>query len=184
MNSEYSTFLEEQYRLQEKYGHIKSSELPDIPNDKLLIAITYWMRGKFDLGWFNECEIIVSLPKPCQNVYSTQTVTDDLLSGNFNYLFFYRRFAEQFAEMSIEGFVALGSQKLSGVVAEAVELYRQNKQIFLRYKNDDAGIEGFSALCNDVNAFDNLDKAFCEECALHRIDYAKYIRQNANCFGD
>jgi hypothetical protein len=176
--SEFVPYLE--YEVNQVYCYRGFVSYPE-PEVNTVIA---WMRSKFSGDWSNEYEVIISLPKPCQNVYSAQTVTDDLLGGNFCYLFFYRQFAELFAEMSIEGFAALGLQKLSGVVAEAVELYRKNLQVFHHYWNYDERIDGFLALCKDSDIFDELDKMFCEEFASNRVYYGKYIRQNADCFRD
>ena len=47
-----------------------------------------WMFGKVESDWSKEYEIIKSLPIPCQDVYSTVCVMNEILNGGFNQLFF------------------------------------------------------------------------------------------------
>ena len=166
-----------------KYHNLKNADLPNISDNELEDAVMYWMWGKHDAN-LSAYEQILLLPKPCQNVYSTRTVTDQVMNGGFCQMLF--NDSRHFAEMSIEGYLALESAKLSNLVKRSLELYQQNKQI----------IDGrFDALRNGTRksfyAFDDpdepnesftrLNEAFFE---YDTMDYVKYIRLNANCFGD
>ena len=163
------------FEVLERYKYLKNTELPDIPDVILEHAVMSWMWTKSSNE--RQYEIISSLPKPCQNVYSCRTVTDEINNGGLNQLFY--NDTGQFAEMSIEGFLALGSPKLSEVMAKAVELYQEKKSVLDEY-NDDT-LESFFASYKE-KIFEKLDSDFYDEC--DSVEMAKYIRQNADCFGD
>ena len=176
-----------------KYKILKNTDLSDIPDKELEWAVEVWLtHGKFtevNGDWIDAYEVVASLPKPCQDVYSTIAVTQDVMNGGFYQLF--ANPSGQFAEMSIDGFIAIGSPKLSDLVKKAMTLYQQNKQIVdVRYDAvRDAMKDGISqknfyeASPNELDtAFTELNEAFF--AYDDAIDYAKYIRQNADCFGD
>ena len=165
------------FEVLEKYKFLKKAELPDIPDVILEHAVMSWMWTKAFKGDADQYEVISSLPKPCQNVYSCRTVTDEINNGGLNQLFY--NSTGQFAEMSIDGFLALGSQKLSDVMAKAVELYRKNKPLLDKY-NDDTLESFFDSYAEKI--FEELDNIFYDE--IDSVDMAKFIRQNADCFGD
>jgi len=161
----------------EKYKRLQSSYVSKISDDELEFAVMSWMWNKFNEDWSNQYEVISALPKPCQNVYSCRTVINEVNNGGINQLFFNP--SKQFAAMSIEGFMALDSQELSNIMEEAVALYQQNKEILDSY--DDGSIESFSASYGE-EIFDKLDERFYTAC--DSVDFVKYIRLNATCFGD
>jgi len=170
-------FMDDYFKLLERYKFLKKVELPDIADNDLEHAVLSWMWTKIEDDGANQYTVICSLPKPCQNVYSCRTVTDEVNNGGLNQLFF--NHTVQLIELSIEGYLALGSAKLSDIMAEAVNLYRQNKHILDGY--NDGTIESFSAsYCEKL--FDELVDRFFQECDL--IDCVSYIRSNADCFGD
>jgi len=169
--------------LKERYKNLRKAKISDIPDEDLEEAVRIWFRSKFNEDGSDEYEVITSLPKPCQNVYSTMTVTDDTMNGGFYQLLF--NSTGQFAEMSIEGYLALESPKLSNLVKRAVELYQQNKQVLdARFDALRNGTRNrfFEEVPNELDeAFTKLNEAFFE---YDSIDYAKYIRQHINCFDD
>ena len=164
----------------EKYKYLKNSEIeniPDAPGDMLENAVMSWMWNKFNENWSDQYEVVSSLPKPCQHVYSCRTVIDEVNNGGLNQLFY--NSTRQFAEMSIEGFLALGSQELSDVMARAVEIFWANKQVLDAY--DDGTLESFSESYEE-GFFDELDDIFYEEC--DSINISQYVRMNSQYFGD
>ena len=169
--------------LKERYKNLRKAKISDIPDEDLEEAVRIWFRSKFNEDGSDEYEVITSLPKPCQNVYSTMTVTDDTMNGGFYQLLF--NSTGQFAEMSIEGYLALESPKLSNLVKRAVELYQQNKQVLdARFDALRNGTRNrfFEEVPNELDeAFTKLNEAFFE---YDSIDYVKYIRQHINCFDD
>jgi hypothetical protein len=161
----------------ERYKFLKNSELSDIPDDVLEDAVMNWMWAKWQEEGLDQYLVIRSLPKPCQHVYSCRTVTDEINNGGLNQLFFNQTGA--FAEMSIESFLALGSQKLSRVMEEAVGTFWLNRRDLEEY--NDGTIESFCDSCK-LDIFEELDSMFNKERDF--IDIVKYIRQHADCFGD
>ena len=177
--------------------NLKRADLADIPDEDLEDAVMDWMWSKDDEN-LSEYEQILLLPKPCQNVYSARTVTDDVMNGGFAQLFWNSSGA--FAEMSVEGFLALGSPKLSNLVAKALELRQQILDspqdsttgryvaFFKRGKERDGAYDEhndkiFHDVLHELNdgVFNELNEMFFE---YDTMNYAEYIRQNADCFGD
>ncbi|MCL2562835.1 MAG: DMP19 family protein [Oscillospiraceae bacterium] len=161
----------------EKYKLLKSGDVPNVPDKQLEEAVMSWMWNKFNEDWSDQYQVIRSLPKPCQNVFSCRTVVNEVNNGGFNQLFF--NSSGQFAEMSIEGFLALGAPMLNSIAQKAVALYQQNKDVLDGY--NDGTLESFSASYEE-KIFDELDKTFY--CDDDTIDFVKYIRLHAACFGD
>ena len=166
------------FEVLKRYRCLKKTELPDIPDSILEDAVMSWMWKKaLNDGGDRQYEVISSLPRPCQYVYSCRIVTDQVNNGGLNQFFF--NCPREFAEMLIEGFSELGSPKLSHVMAKAVELYRQNEHLLDAY--NDGTLESFFNSYQE-KIFDELDNVFYEERQF--IDLHKYIRLNADCFGD
>ena len=115
-------------KLLETGKNIKNAELINIPNSDLENVVMGWMWGMFNEDWSDQYEIITSLPNPCQAVYSCRTVTDEINNGGINQLFY--NSAGQFAQLSIEGFDAMGFNALSGIMKQAVDLYKKNKNLW------------------------------------------------------
>jgi len=163
----------------EKYKHLQKEWVSKIPDSELENAVMSWMWTKCsgsDEDWDNQLETISSLPKPCQDVYSTRTVIDEVNNGGLNQLFF--NSTGQFTLMAIDGFLAMGSPKLSSTLEKAVVLYAQNRDVLENYY--DGTIEGFFASYEE-KIFDKLEEGIF--AAFKDIDFVKYIRSNADCFG-
>lgn len=62
--------------------------------------------------------------------------------------------------MAQEGFLAMGNNKLSIIMRNAIEIYEKNKELLEKYK--DGTLESFSESYNE-NLFDELDDGFSEE---------------------
>ena len=164
----------------DQYKNLEKTDIetiPDTPSNLLEEAVFFWMCSKFDSTFSNQLEVISSLPKPCQNVYSCQIVFHEVLNGGFDQLFF--NSSRQFIEMSIGGFAALGSQKLSDVMTKAVEVYLANKQEIDTYIDD--WQDGCSKLY-EKRFFDALEELFVEE--YDSVNFSQYIRLHAADFGD
>jgi len=165
------------FSILEKYKLLRNADVLSIPDAELENAVMSWMWNKFNDDWSNQYQVVSTLPKPCQNVYSCRTVIDEVNNGGFNQLFFNQ--SSQFAEMSIDGFLALGSPKMSKIMEEAVALYKENKEALDKY--NDGTLESFIDSYTE-GIFSDLDDAFYAEC--DSINYVNYIRLNANYFGD
>jgi len=156
----------------EKYKFLKKDNISEIPDDKLECAVMSWMCNKPNEDFSNAYQIISSLPKPCQNIFSCRTVTDEVQNGGFWALFYNP--SKQFAEMSIEGFLALGTPKLSNIMEKVVEMSPKAEEILACDDSPEAPYVD--------RKFEKLLKKFYRKCGS--VDYVKYIRLNATCFGD
>lgn len=171
--------MDDYFQKQKKFKYLKKSELNSIPDSDLRTAVMSWMWGKFNEDWINQYEIIESLPKPCQDVYSCCIVVDEINNGGLNQLFF--NSTSQYAKMSREGFQALGNEKLSSIMRNAIEIYEKNKNLI--EKCNDGTLENFSESYNE-KFFDELDDRFSEEEPSFDSLLEAYIRKNESVFGD
>ena len=175
---------------------LKKGELPDIPDDQILGAVMAWIWNK-DYEDNHYEAIARSLPNPCRNVFCCVLVTTEIENGGIHQLF--GNGMVQLAEMSVEGFLAMGSSDMSNVMVKALELYRQydiakvveieqqnprpdlyKKIIPYGYGNNDPVVRRYYDQHRWI--FAELDEAFYD--GLECVDYVKYIRQNADYFGD
>jgi len=177
INYQISDSHDRYFQLLEKGKGIKKAELLDIPDPDLEDIVMGWMWDMFNEDWFNQFEIISSLPKPCQNVYSCRTVSDEINNGGLTQLFF--NSTGQFADMSIDGFDALGSNTLSQVMKDAVVLFKEHRAALEEY--NDGTIESFFA-SYDEEIFNDLDDTFTEE--YDSVDYTAYIKEHISDFGN
>ena len=109
----------------EKYKKLKKGELSSVTEADLRTAVMSWIFGKFNRNWSNQYEVIISLPRPCRDVYACCSVVDEINNGGLNQLFF--NSTGQFAQMAQEGFLALGSDNLSNIMKEAIEIYEKKQ---------------------------------------------------------
>lgn len=158
---------------------LKKGELALLPNDDVRTAVMSWMWGKFNRDWTNQYEVIQSLPKPCQDVYACYTVVDEVNNGGFNQLFLNP--TREFSQMAQKGFIAIGSEELSGVLGAAIEIYEKNKELLEKY--NDGTIESFSKSYNE-KLFDELDDRFSQKEPEFENQILTYIRNNESVFGD
>lgn len=178
-NLDYMDFLTELKRKQESYKFLKKEDIKLIPDDELKEAVMAWMMGKVETDWSKELEIISTLPTPCQNVYSTVNVMNEILNGGFNQLFFNSTII--FAEMAYKGYTSIGLSKLSKLLGQAFQIYNENKEII--DKHNDGTLESFS-LSYEEKLFDELDDLFSKEEIIFEELIVDYIRKNESYFGD
>lgn len=179
LHSKIYTGLDEYMKKLEQYKHLKKGDIASISDDELSNAVIAWMWGKFNDDWTDEYIVISSLPKPCQNVYACCTVYDEVNNGGLNQFFF--NSSGQFANMAKEGFLSIGSEKLSKTMLEAIEIYKRNEKLLEKY--DDGTVKGFSE-SYDEKLFDELDDEFYNEESTFNSLLIEYIRKNENAFGD
>ncbi|HHU55656.1 MAG TPA: DMP19 family protein [Acholeplasmataceae bacterium] len=179
MNNDDFAFLsliEALTRKSEEYRRLNKEDVKLIPNEDLKEAVMDWMFEKVDA---DEFIIISKLPTPCQDVYSTVTIMNEVLNGGFNQLFF--NSTVEFIEMAHKGFVSIGLPKLSKLLNQACQVYLDNKEILEKY--DDGTIESFSDSYEE-NLFDDLDMLFSKEEENFEKLIIEYIRKNETYFGD
>ena len=168
----------------EEPNTLKNAELPDIPDSELLHTVTDWLAAKFSGEWSGQCcqcGTGSSVPEPCRVVHICWMVVGEIKEGGFTQLFCSP--ARQFAEASIEGFSLLGSPELAAIMERAIYLYRDNKTAFDAYW-DGARKGSIKRPLKRYSEklFSNADESFYEE--IFSLNFVKYIRLNAYCFGD
>ncbi len=171
--------IDDYFDKQEKFKYLKKGELPSVPDSDLRIAVMSWIWGKFNEEWTNQYEVVESLPKPCQDVYTCCTVVDEINNGGLNQLFF--NSTRQFARMAQEGFRALGNETLSSIMEDAIEIYEKNKELLEKY--NDGTVKSFSDSYNET-LFNQLDGQFFKEVRGFNGLLETYIRNNESIFGD
>lgn len=165
----------------EKYSTLKKSEISSISDDKLRTVVTSWMWGKFNDDWSNQYEVISSLPKPCQNIYSAFTIEGEVNNGGFNQCYFNSN--KEFAHMAEEGFAAIDAPGFADIMTRANTIYKGIEKELEKY--DDGSIESFmdSYEDNPLNDFDTEFYNMYRSEPLEKL-YIQYIREHADCFGD
>ena len=161
------------------FKSLNSSEISNISDDDLSLAVMSWIWGLLDER--DNYEIILDLPHPCQFVYSCRTITDEIYNGGFNQLYF--NSTAMFAKIAEEGFSTIGAEKLAALMKQANDIYEKVKPQLEKY--DDDTVESFSKSYEE-NLFNDLDALFYDEiesCGFDNL-LVFYIRKTADCFGN
>lgn len=142
-------------------------ELEQVIFDNITIRMEGDKRAEFD--------IVVSISKGQQMVYSTWAVEAEVNNGGFNQ--FYFNPSLQFAEMAVEGFKLIGAEKYSGLMKDANRIYEENKERLEEF--DDGTMESFSESYKD-NPLNALDEKFYKLYDAENLKALKikYIREN------
>ena len=160
---------------------LKNAELPGIPDSELLQAAVDWLAAKFNGEWLGRHGKGSSVPEPCRAVYTCWMAVSEIKEGGFTQLFCSP--ARQFAEASIEGFSLLGSPELAAIMERAIYLYQDNKPAFDACRDGTRkGSIKRSLKRYGEKLFIDADEGFYEE--IFSLNFVKYIRLNAYCFGD
>ena len=162
-----------------KYKTLKKGEIASIPNSNLRDVIMYWIWNKIDHADTDQYEVIASLAQPCRNVFACCTIADEVGNGGLNQLFY--NSTRQFTKIAQDGFLAIGSEKLYGIMADAICIYEENKELLERYH--DGTDENFSASYQE-HLFDKLDTEFINEITGFDNLLEVYIRKNQDAFAD
>lgn len=142
------------HELQE-YEFLKQEEISSIPDDELVYAVMSWMWSKFNTDWSDDFEIISSLPKPCQDIYSVYIIEGEVNNGGFNQCYF--NSSRQFTKMAESGFKAIGAAGYADLMIRANTIYSEIKDDLEKY--DDGTLESFSESYGD-NPLNALDDEF------------------------
>lgn len=164
-----------------KHSGLKNKDLDSVPDEQLVSAVMEWMWGKFNQDWSDQYEVISSLPKPCQDIYSTYTIECEVNNGGFNQCYF--NSSKEFTNMAEEGFRAIGAVGFADIMARANATYSAIKDDLEKY--NDGTLESFSKSYenNPLNDHDSEFYDMYEKESLEQL-YVQYIRANAKYFGD
>lgn len=164
-----------------KYKFLKQEELSSIQEDELVNAVMSWMWSKFNTDWSNDFEIISSLPKPCQDIYSVYNIEGEVNNGGFNQCYF--NSSRQFTKMAEEGFQSIGAAGFADIMIRANTIYLEIKDNLEKY--DDGTLESFSESYenNPLNPLDDEFYSMYEKEPLDKL-CIDYIQANSEYFGD
>lgn len=164
-----------------KHSGLQRKDLDSVPDDQLITTVMDWMWGKFNPEWSDQYEVISSLPKACQDIYSTFTIECEVNNGGFNQCYY--NSSKEFTLMAEEGFKAIGAEGFADIMARANSTYSEIKDDL--EKQNDGTLESFSKSYenNPLNGLDTQFNAMYEKESLEQL-YIDYIRANAGYFGD
>jgi hypothetical protein len=164
-----------------KHSGLQRKDLDSVPDDQLITTVMDWMWGKFNPEWSDQYEVISSLPKACQDIYSTFTIECEVNNGGFNQCYY--NSSKEFTLMAEEGFKAIGAEGFADIMARANSTYSEIKDDL--EKQNDGTLESFSKSYenNPLNELDTQFYAMYEKESLEQL-YIDYIRDNAGYFGD
>lgn len=164
-----------------KHSGLLRKDLDSVPDEQLITTVMDWMWGKFNPEWSNQYEVISSLPKACQDIYSTFTIESEVNNGGFNQCYY--NSSKEFTRMAEEGFKSIGAEGYADIMARANSTYSEIKDDL--DKQNDGTLESFSKSYenNPLNELDTQFIAMYEKESLEQL-YIDYIRANAGYFGD
>lgn len=160
---------------------LMKNDLENIPDDELVMAVMEWMWEKVDHDWESEYEIISTLPKACQNIYSVYQIEAEVNNGGFNQCFY--NSSKEFTVMAESGFEAIGAKGFADIMKRANNLYSEIKDDLDKYQ--DGTIEGFSKSYEN-NPLNELEEEFYQMYEQEQLDKlcVEYIKQNMEYFGN
>lgn len=164
-----------------KYTRLKSKDLNSVPDEHLVDTVMNWMWNKFNRDWSNQYEVISSLPKACQDIFSSYTIESEVNNGGFNQCYY--NSSKDFTKMAEEGFKAIGANGFADIMTRANITYYDIKDDLEKF--NDGTLESFSESYEN-NPLNDLDTEFYDmynKEALEQL-YIDYIRANATYFGD
>jgi hypothetical protein len=164
-----------------KHSVLRNKDLDKVADDQLVTTVMDWMWGKFNRDWSDQYEVISSLPKACQDIYSTFTIECEVNNGGFNQCYY--NSSKDFTQMAEEGFKAIKAAGFADIMSRANSTYAEIKDDL--EKQDDGTLESFSKSYenNPLNELDTEFYAMYEKESLEQL-YIDYIRANVQYFGD
>jgi hypothetical protein len=161
-----------------KYPVITAQILQAIPDNELDYAIVDHVSGKIGGDYNHSHQIVTSMSKGFQMVYSTWWVDAEVNNGGFNQYFW--NSAGEFRNEALEGFKLLGAVEHETLMAEAIEVYKVEESKIKQQKAKGT-MEGFSESYKD-NPLNKLDDRFyklAEDAGKMRV---KFIREHPDLF--
>lgn len=164
-----------------KYENLKTEDIASL--SELVFAVMSWMWSKFYSDWSNQNQynVILLLPKACQNIYSVYTIEAEVNNGGFNQCYF--NSSKEFTKMAESGFKEIGAVNFADIMIRANLIYMDIKDDLEKF--NDGTIESFSKSYEN-NPLSELDDEFIKMYEREPLDKLciKYIRANAQYFGD
>ncbi len=166
----------------EKYKSLKQSDIDNIPDEKLVTAVTSWVEGKFDEDWSNMGHVINEINTPAQNVYCCDYMLKEFFSGGFNQSFF--NTSADFIGISAICFRTIGEINCAETIEYIVEEYKKRKET-LPKSDVNSSLDMFldSYQNNPLSDLDEKFKSVFNE-KIYNEKIITYIRTKKQYFGD
>ncbi len=158
-----------------KKSKLKTSDISDIPDDRLETAVIEWLFSQTDEKGKVELSVVRAMPEPCRNVYAVYVVTGEVCSGGFAKSFM--ELDSFFFSQAICGFLAMQADSLAEILETACGIAGE----FIK----ENGRENISnvALNEKIPAL-NQEFCSCEDMINLSEKMIGYIRKNSEYFGD
>jgi len=124
-------------------------------------------------------EIISKLTQEQQAFYALTVLEMEVNNGGFNQYYYNQE--DEFADLAVDGFKAIGAKKFAELVTRANKIYREEKKKIAN--KQDGSLQGFSDSYKD-NPLNDLDKEFYNLYKLESLTTltADYVRKNKSKF--
>jgi hypothetical protein len=167
----------EMYFGSKRYIGIRRSEIAELSNEHLVLAVISWLYGVCDADLENEYSLIIQQEKPCQYIYGAVLADDDICNGGFAQYYANRG---EFSDIAVEGFIAIGAKKEASILSRANTIYRKVRHSLNSDNRETYGIlrltGGFDVL--ETEYYRDRDSESFENMCI------SYIRENLAFFGE
>lgn len=164
-----------------KYDELTVQIIDSIKDDDLVLAImdNLWAKMRKDMS--DDFEVISSLSRERQAIYSTYIVEGEVNNGGFNQ--FYFNSSGQYADMAVDGFELLEARKFCDLMKKANDTYLSEFNKIT--EKQDGTIEGFSQSYqeNPLNQYDDEFYTLNEVEEIGNLQ-VQFIRKNKASFVD
>ena len=168
-----------EYANRTRYPVLTRDILESLDDSELLDAVVDYVDLKVDNDFEREFEIVSSLPRGFQAVYSTWWVRAEVENGGFQQYFCNR--GVDWAFMALEGYKLFGATRMADLMARAIDVYLHEEPEELKHFTGDPTqmIEQYLN-ARDVSALPELDDLFYE---IDESDSAvQYVRTHIDEF--
>lgn len=151
-----------------------------IADDDLEQAIIDYIDVKVGKNYHNQYQIVTSMSKGFQAIYTTWWVEAEVNNGGFDQYFF--NSTQQFALEALEGFIEIGAVRNATLMGKAIQIAIRKVPEMKKYREEGA-LDAFSETykTTELTQLDDEFFEYPEDLSRLRIDY---IRRNLDLFCD
>jgi hypothetical protein len=104
-----------------RYPVLTRKILESLDDSDLVDAVRDYVQLKIEADYQHKFQIVSSLPRSFQAVYSTWWVDAEVNNGGFHQYFFNQ--GADWAFMALEGYKLMGAREMAGLMARAIEVH-------------------------------------------------------------
>jgi hypothetical protein len=165
-------------KTQSKYPALTPEILRGIPDNELEEAVLDYVSSKIGNNYEHEHEIVTTLPKGFQTIYSTWWVEAEVNNGGFNQYFW--NSAGQFRKEALEGYKILGATEHADLMDQAIKIYDQEAGRLQKFK-EKGTVAAFSESYKDDPLKQCDDKFYKIKTDVSALR-VKFIREHSELF--